>query len=110
MNRFSASATLACALALSLPAAAGATPVPKVSGPLPVSATSYPFGAADHQQVPQNLRKIGYVENEYVASGKAKRLQLAGAGSRRRAHTERAVHHARASCAARRRPRTSAAT
>ena len=69
--RVRASAMLACALALSLPAAAGATPVPKVTGPLPVSATSYPFGAADHQQVPQDLHKIGYVEEEYLASGKA---------------------------------------
>jgi alpha/beta hydrolase family protein len=71
VKRVRASATFACALALSLPAAAGATPVPKVTGPLPVSATSYPFGAADHQQVPQDLHKIGYVEDEYLASGKA---------------------------------------
>ncbi len=59
MKRVRVSATFVCALALSLPAAAGATPVPKVTGPLPVSATSYPFGGADHQQVPQDLHKIG---------------------------------------------------
>ena len=35
--------------------AAARTPVPHVTGPLPVSATSYPFGAADHQLVPQDL-------------------------------------------------------
>ena len=43
----------------------------KVSGPLPVGGTSYPFGAANHQQVPQDLHKIGYVEDEYFLSGKA---------------------------------------
>jgi Alpha/beta hydrolase domain len=66
-------ATLAGALTALLltPAAAGATPLPHVTGPLPVSATSYPFGAADHQLVPQDLRRFGYVEEEYLASGKA---------------------------------------
>ena len=63
---------LAVAVVCALAAPAGAkTPVPKVTGPLPVSATSYPFGAADHQEVPQDLHKIGYVEEEYLASGKA---------------------------------------
>ena len=58
-----------------LPAAAAepgdATPVPQVSGPLPVTAQSYPFGAADHQLVPQDLSRRGYVEEEYLVSGKA---------------------------------------
>src|SRR6187200_3298480 len=52
-------------------AAAAPTPLPHVTGPLPVTATSYPFGAADHQLVPQNLRRFGYVEEEYLASGTA---------------------------------------
>ena len=47
------------------------TPIPKVTGPLPVSAASYPFGAADHQLVPQDLSRHGYVEEEYLVSGKA---------------------------------------
>jgi hypothetical protein len=41
-----------------------------VTGPLPVSATSYPFGAADHELVPENLRAHGYVEDEYLVSGR----------------------------------------
>ena len=41
------------------------------TGPLPVTATSYPFGAADHTLVPEDLRKVGYVEDEYLVSGKA---------------------------------------
>jgi hypothetical protein len=47
------------------------TPLPQVTGPLPVSADSYPFGAADHQLVPQDLAKHGYVEEEYLVSGTA---------------------------------------
>jgi Alpha/beta hydrolase domain len=57
---------------LALPATADAkTPIPEVTGPLPVSAESYPFGAADHQLVPQDLARSGYVEEEYLVSGTA---------------------------------------
>jgi hypothetical protein len=57
-----------------MPAAAfaaddGRTPIPEVTGPLPVSAESHPFGAADHQLVPQDLSKYGYVEEEFLVSG-----------------------------------------
>jgi hypothetical protein len=48
-----------------------ATPLPVVYGPLPSTADSYPFGAADHTRVPTDLSKIGYVEEEFFASGKA---------------------------------------
>ncbi len=51
--------------------AAVATPVPTVVGPLPESATSYPFGAADHEMVPEDLSSFGYVEDEYLVSGTA---------------------------------------
>jgi hypothetical protein len=39
--------------------AGAVTAVPEVTGPLPVSAGSYPFGAADHQLVPQDLARDG---------------------------------------------------
>ena len=52
-------------------AAAQPTPVPTVRGPLPVTPTSYPFGAADHQRVPEDLDRYGYVEEEYLVSGTA---------------------------------------
>ena len=52
-------------------ALAGTIPVPTVEGPLPVSAESYPFGAADHEMVPEDLSKVGYVEEEYLVSGTA---------------------------------------
>jgi len=45
--------------------------VPRITGPIKVTATSYPFGAADHTLVPENLRAIGYVEEEYFVSGLA---------------------------------------
>ena len=52
-------------------ASAAATPLPHVTGPIPVTAASYPFGAADHTLVPEDLSKVGYVEDEYFVSGKA---------------------------------------
>jgi hypothetical protein len=47
-----------------------ATPIPKVT-PLPVTADSYPFGAADHVRVPEDLSRSGYVEEEFLVSGTA---------------------------------------
>ncbi|WP_098484844.1 alpha/beta hydrolase domain-containing protein [Georgenia soli] len=43
----------------------------EVVGPLAASATSYPFGAANHQAVPEDLSKVGYVEEEFLVSGDA---------------------------------------
>ena len=57
-----------CALAAS---ASARTAIPRVIGPLPVTANSYPFGAANHQLVPEDLSRQGYVEEEYLVSGKA---------------------------------------
>jgi hypothetical protein len=63
---------LALAVAATAPAAASAeTPVPAVSGPLPVTEESHPFGGAAFQLRPQDLRRSGYVEEEYLVSGKA---------------------------------------
>ena len=72
------------ALGVASPAAAsgggGGTPVPHVTGPLAVTATSYPFGAADHTLVPEDLSKVGYVEDEYLVSGKANVYTWPGPG------------------------------
>jgi Alpha/beta hydrolase domain len=43
----------------------------RVQGPIPATAASYPFGAADHERVPENLARVGYVEEEYFVSGLA---------------------------------------
>src|SRR5450755_1015026 len=48
----------------------GATPVPKAKL-IPTTAASYPFGAANHTRIPEDLAKIGYVEEEYLLSGTA---------------------------------------
>lgn len=47
------------------------TPVFRAEGPLPVSATSYPFGSAGHTRTPSDLRAVGYVEEEFLFSGLA---------------------------------------
>jgi hypothetical protein len=67
-------------VALAMFPAFAATPVPKVTGPLPVSAESYPFGAADHTRVPEDLKKIGYVEEEFLVSGTANVYDWPGPG------------------------------
>ena len=51
--------------------AVGATPVPKVTGPIQVTADSYPFMAANKSTPSFDLSKAGYVEEEYVVSGTA---------------------------------------
>jgi hypothetical protein len=51
-----------------------------VTGPLAVTPTSYPFGAADHTLVPEDLSKVGYVEDEYLVSGKANVYTWPGPG------------------------------
>lgn len=62
-------ATGAAPLKPSQAAAEGTTPIPAIEGPLATTPGSHPFGAADHQEVPQDLGKLGYVEEEYLASG-----------------------------------------
>jgi len=47
----------------------GDAPVPEVSGPLPVSDESHPFGGAAYTEVPEDLGAIGYTEEEFLASG-----------------------------------------
>ncbi|WP_059009720.1 alpha/beta hydrolase domain-containing protein [Streptomyces specialis] len=73
-------AALLCGSALITPAGAadttpaGApspTPIPDVTGPIPQTADSHAFGAAAHQGVPEDLRRSGYVEEEYFLSGEA---------------------------------------
>ncbi len=46
------------------------TPIPDIEA-VPTTEDSYAFGAADHQLVPEDLSKKGYVEEEYLASGEA---------------------------------------
>ena len=49
-----------------------ASPVPVPQTMLvPVTTDSYPLGAADHLNVPEDLSQVGYVEEEYFVSGTA---------------------------------------
>src|SRR5205085_8016725 len=61
--------------------AVNTTPVPKVTGPLPVTADSYPFLAANKSTPAFDLSKVGYVEEEYIVSGNANVYDWAADGS-----------------------------
>jgi hypothetical protein len=58
-----------------------ATPVPNVTGPIPVTTTSYPFLAADRLAEPMDLASVGYMEQEYFVSGSANVYDWAADGS-----------------------------
>jgi hypothetical protein len=59
------------ALLLAAAALPAQAPTYRAEGPLPVSAASYPFGAADHTRTPSDLKAVGYVEEEFLFSGLA---------------------------------------
>jgi alpha/beta hydrolase family protein len=53
------------------PGSTEVTPVPKVTGPVPISSDSVPFLAADRNLEPTDLKKRGYVEEEFIVTGTA---------------------------------------
>jgi hypothetical protein len=77
-------AGVATATALFAVAAPGLakTPVPQVSGPIPQSEASHAFGGAAYTLRPEDLSKQGYVEEEFLVSGKANIYDWAPAGSK----------------------------
>ena len=52
-----------------------------VTGPIPVTAESAPFLAADRNLEPIDLKKYGYVEEEFIVSGKANVYDWAADGT-----------------------------
>ena len=54
-----------------LPSLHADAPIPNVTGPIPVTADSHPFNAANHSAVPQDLSRFNYIEEEYFVSGLA---------------------------------------
>jgi hypothetical protein len=58
-----------------------AAPLPQVSGPLRDTSTSYPWNATAHALTPIDLRKSGYVEQEYLLRGDANVYSEAGGGA-----------------------------
>src|SRR5579863_6936420 len=61
--------------------AASAISAPKLTGPIPVTADSYPFLAANRTLQPLDLQKAGYVEEEFIVSGSANVYDWAADGS-----------------------------
>lgn len=78
LSRFT-SASLALVVGLACGTANAASNVPGVR-PLPITAESYPFGAADHTRVPTDLKAIGYVEEEFLVAGVANVYDWPGPG------------------------------
>jgi hypothetical protein len=58
-------------IAIAVLAAAAATAVPRVTGPIPVTAGSYPFLAANRVQEVVDLARLQYVEEEFFIAGTA---------------------------------------
>jgi hypothetical protein len=56
------------------------TPVPKSTGPIPVSQTSFPFLSVTRMQEPVDLAKVGFVEEEFFVSGTANVYDWAATG------------------------------
>jgi hypothetical protein len=54
-----------------MPALAQNSVLPSVSGPIPQTATSHSMNAAMYELTPENLDKYGYIEEEFLISGKA---------------------------------------
>src|SRR5687767_14315298 len=63
------------------PAAGQTVTLPAVTGPIPVTADSYPLMASNKLQVVVDLPKAGYVEEEFFVSGTANVYDWAGDGS-----------------------------
>src|SRR3954463_3574454 len=59
-----------CCLAVTAHGQGSRVPVPKVT-PMPATAQSYPFAAADHVMPPFDLGAAGYVEEEFLVAGTA---------------------------------------
>ena len=59
---------LATAISVLTTEAAAQTPLPKVTGPIVVTPGSFPFLAADRNLQPVDLKKKGYVEEEFIVS------------------------------------------
>lgn len=66
---------------LATAAAQTPTPLPAVTGPIPVTAASYPLMASDKLQNVVDLPKAGYVEEEFFVSGRANVYDWAADGS-----------------------------
>ncbi|HTA46796.1 MAG TPA: alpha/beta hydrolase domain-containing protein [Bryobacteraceae bacterium] len=76
-----ASALVSTALFAAPIAGSSPTTMPKVTGPVPVTADSFPFMAASRNLQPLDLQKAGFVEEEFIISGNANVYDWAADGS-----------------------------
>src|SRR5580658_2019400 len=89
MDKTKAAIAIACfaAVVSTVPMAAApvagpsTTSVPKPTGPIPLTADSFPFLAANRVFQPLDLKKAGYVEEEFIVSGTANVYDWAADGS-----------------------------
>ena len=72
------SSTVETASAVSAMAAVRLSDGSKLLGPIPVTASSYPFGSFAKQPSPVNLASYGYEEQEFFLSGTATSYKPAG--------------------------------
>ncbi len=72
-------AALACASGAIF--AASSAPLPKLTGPIPVASDSFPFLSAGRVFQPVDLKKAGYVEDEFIVSGTANVYDWAADGA-----------------------------
>ena len=63
---------IACPLFGAAIGSSSTTSLPKLPGPIPVSTDSYPFMAANRLLEPVDLKKAGYVEEEFIANGRSR--------------------------------------
>jgi Alpha/beta hydrolase domain len=56
--------------------------LPHLSASLPQTETSYAFSGSEHQQRSLDLRRLGYIESEYLMSGEARVYDRAASGVR----------------------------
>ena len=78
MYKIKAAVAIAC---FAVTASASTTTLPKLTGPIPVTADSFPFLAANRVFQPLDLKKAGYVEEEFIVSGTANTYDWAADGS-----------------------------
>ena len=78
MYKIKAAIAIAC---FAVGASAATTALPKLTGPIAVTADSFPFLAANRVLQPLDLKKAGYVEEEFIVSGTANTYDWAADGS-----------------------------
>jgi hypothetical protein len=81
MKHYQVALLFLCAVAAPAAAQNASLTLPPVTGPIPVTADSYPLMASNKLQVVVDLPKAGYVEEEFFVSGTANVYDWAGDGS-----------------------------